>query len=92
MSRNPDKNTSPPKLSLIIPAYNEAGRIEKTMRHVLQYFDEQDYGAEVIVVDDGSTDATMGIIRGRTATNTVTNWSGPTRTVTAFPGLTPKQR
>lgn len=55
--------TSPPKLSLVIPAYNEAGRIERTLRHVLQYFDEQPYEAEVVVVDDGSRDATAGVIR-----------------------------
>jgi len=57
------KTSDTPKLSLIIPAYNEAGRIESTLRHALQYFDEQDYAAEIVVVDDGSTDATTGVIR-----------------------------
>ncbi len=63
MTTTAPKNTTPPRLSLVIPAYNEAGRIERTLRHVLQYFDAQPYSAEVIVVDDGSTDATAGIIR-----------------------------
>lgn len=63
MSSETPKTSATPRLSLIIPAYNEAGRIEKTLRHVLQYFDTQDYSAEVVVVDDGSTDATTGVIR-----------------------------
>ena len=71
MAANPDKKSDVPRLSLIIPAYNEAGRIEKTLRHALRYLDDQDYDAELIVVDDGSTDATAGVIRAfRTAYTT----------------------
>jgi len=71
MPEPPNTENKQPRLSLIIPAYNEAGRIEKTLRHVLQYFDGQDYNAEVVVVDDGSTDATSGVIRAfRTAYRT----------------------
>lgn len=56
-------NTEPPRLSVVIPAYNEAMRIEKTLVHVLRYLEEQPYSAEVIVVDDGSRDATFGVVR-----------------------------
>lgn len=41
------------KLSLVIPAYNEAGRIGGTVTHVCDYLDRQSYDWEVIVVIDG---------------------------------------
>ncbi|OYT72747.1 MAG: glycosyl transferase [Chloracidobacterium sp. CP2_5A] len=53
----------PPDLSLIIPAYNEAGRIAPTLESVGAYFRSFPGGVEVIVVDDGSTDATAAILR-----------------------------
>lgn len=53
----------PIHLSVVIPAYNEAMRIESTLVHVLRYLEQQEYAAEIIVVDDGSRDATFGIVR-----------------------------
>lgn len=44
-------------LSLVIPAYNEAGRIGGTVTHVCAYLDRQPYDWEVIVVIDGGTSA-----------------------------------
>ena len=49
---------SQPYLSVIIPAYNEAPRIEDTLRSVVGYLHSRDYRWEVVVVDDGSTDST----------------------------------
>jgi glycosyltransferase involved in cell wall biosynthesis len=50
---------TPPKLSVIIPTYNRAGYLRKTLESVLrQTF--SDY--EIILVDDGSTDGTEGLI------------------------------
>jgi dolichyl-phosphate beta-glucosyltransferase len=40
-------------LSLVIPAYNEAGRIGGTVAHVCTYLDQQPYDWELIVVIDG---------------------------------------
>lgn len=40
-------------LSLVIPAYNEAGRIGPTVTHVCAYLDQQSYNWELIVVIDG---------------------------------------
>ncbi|HWI17580.1 MAG TPA: glycosyltransferase [Vicinamibacterales bacterium] len=40
-------------LSLVIPAYNEAGRIGGTVTHVCGYLDRQAYDWELIVVIDG---------------------------------------
>ncbi|MCX5769522.1 MAG: glycosyltransferase family 2 protein [Candidatus Hydrogenedentes bacterium] len=51
------------RLSLVIPAYNEAGRISKTLRDCLDYFARQDYPFEIIVVDDGSHDGTADLVR-----------------------------
>lgn len=51
------------RLSLIIPAYNEAGRIGATLKQCLDYFSRQTYTWEIIVVDDGSLDGTADIVR-----------------------------
>ncbi len=42
------------KISIIIPAYNEEGSIEKNLKSVMENFPD----AEVILVDDASTDGT----------------------------------
>jgi len=45
------------KLSLVIPAYNEAGRIGGTMACVCEYLERQSYEWELIVVIDGGPKA-----------------------------------
>lgn len=49
-------------ISVIIPAYNEANRIEKTLRAVSGYLAHQSYDSEILVVNDGSRDATRDIV------------------------------
>lgn len=49
-------------LSVIIPAYNEERRIGASLREVVDHLDRQPYPSEVIVVDDGSNDGTVGIV------------------------------
>lgn len=51
-----------PKVSVVIPAYNEAAYIEKTLQALLQQ--DFQYPFEVIVVDNASTDATAEIAGG----------------------------
>jgi glycosyltransferase involved in cell wall biosynthesis len=51
-------------LSVIIPAYNEAARLEKTLQAVVDYLRQNQPQAEVIVVDDGSSDQTAELARG----------------------------
>jgi dolichyl-phosphate beta-glucosyltransferase len=49
--------------SIIIPAYNESVRIRPTLDALLRHICEQNWDAEIIVVNDGSTDDTAQIVR-----------------------------
>lgn len=49
-------------LSIIIPAYNEERCLGATLRAILAYVERQPYSAEIIVVDDGSQDATARVV------------------------------
>ena len=49
---------TPPRLAVIVPAYDEAERIVPTLRRLAEYFAAQDYSWHVTVVSDGSRDAT----------------------------------
>jgi glycosyltransferase involved in cell wall biosynthesis len=55
--------TSVPQLSIVIPAYNEGGRISQTLGTLREYLQTNGWEVEVIVVDDGSTDATATIVK-----------------------------
>jgi dolichol-phosphate mannosyltransferase len=50
------------KLSVVIPAYNEAGVVEGTIRAVVDVLGGAGVDHEVLVVDDGSTDGTTEIL------------------------------
>jgi len=50
-----------PFLSIIIPAYNEATRLPRTLAQVFSYLNAQEYSSEVIVVENGSSDGTLEI-------------------------------
>jgi dolichyl-phosphate beta-glucosyltransferase len=51
-----------PDYSIVIPAYNEMARIGPTLAEVLRVATERGWAAEIIVVNDGSTDATAELI------------------------------
>jgi dolichyl-phosphate beta-glucosyltransferase len=51
----------PPRFSIVIPAYNEAGRLAATLPKVLEYLSGTRSDAELIVVDDGSEDETATV-------------------------------
>ena len=54
-------------LSVIIPAYNEAGNILATLENVTTAFETLDLPHEILVIDDGSRDETAAIVeRART--------------------------
>lgn len=50
-----------PYLSIIIPAYNEGGRLPATLEKTRQFIEKQPYPAEVLVVENGSQDRTFQI-------------------------------
>jgi glycosyltransferase involved in cell wall biosynthesis len=50
------------QISVVIPAYNEESAIEATLREVLAYLPTHFNSYEVIVVNDGSKDATAAIV------------------------------
>jgi len=52
-----------PKYSIVIPAYNESARIPATLASVVGCIRANQWPAEVIVVNDGSTDSTAQIVR-----------------------------
>jgi len=49
--------------SLVVPAFNEADRIGRTLPEMLDYLRTASPDSELIVVNDGSTDATSQIVR-----------------------------
>ena len=51
-----------PFLSVVIPAFNEESRISHTLSQVVDYLTAQDYTWEIVVADDGSRDATAGLV------------------------------
>ena len=51
-----------PRLSIIIPTYNEAGRIGKTLDDLADYLKKEKIDAEVIVADASSPDGTSKIV------------------------------
>ena len=62
MTRNLEPADGPATVTFIVPAYNEAA----TIGEVLERIDALGFDAQVIVVDDGSTDGTGDVVeRGR---------------------------
>ncbi len=51
------------KLSVVLPAYNEEKRIEATLRDVNAYLSGQSYVSEILVIDDGSKDKTVSLVK-----------------------------
>lgn len=52
-----------PHLSVVVPAYNEARRLEGPLRTISSHLESQPYDCELVVVDDGSRDDTFALVR-----------------------------
>ena len=52
------------QLSVVIPAFNEARRLPSTLAAWRSYLEPQPFGWELVVVDDGSSDATIAVAVG----------------------------
>ena len=57
-----------PELSVVIPAYNEERRLAPTLERLRAYLQAGSLDHEIVVVDDGSRDATPDIARSHGAT------------------------
>jgi len=51
------------EISIVIPAYNEEKRLEPSLQKITEYLQKNFTAYEVLVIDDGSTDATGEIAR-----------------------------
>jgi len=56
-----------PHISIIIPAFNEEARIETTLDSICESILSSHLSAEILVVDDGSSDRTIEVAEGRLA-------------------------
>ncbi len=56
-----------PGFSLVVPAFDEASRIEQTLGEAENYLAADSPDSEIIVVDDGSRDGTADIVRAVSA-------------------------
>jgi dolichyl-phosphate beta-glucosyltransferase len=55
-------------LSVVIPAFNEESRLPPYLSSIVGYLERRGGGWEIIVVDDGSRDATQAVVRAVMAT------------------------
>jgi dolichyl-phosphate beta-glucosyltransferase len=60
-------STSRPFLSIVIPAYNEADRLGESLAKIGAFLEARGIDAEIVVVDDGSTDGTAALAEGALA-------------------------
>lgn len=57
-----DEKRAAPRLSVVIPMYNEAHRIRNSLPRLRDYFRAQPYSVEFVVSDDGSSDNTVELV------------------------------
>lgn len=58
-------SSSAPDLSIVIPAFNEERRLPRALELIRNWIDARRINAELIVVDDGSTDRTAAVVYER---------------------------
>ena len=56
------RTLTPPRLAVIVPAYDEAERIVPTLQRLAEYLSAQPYTWQVTVVSDGSRDNTPDLV------------------------------
>jgi glycosyltransferase involved in cell wall biosynthesis len=56
-------NPTPPKISILVPAYNEMENLPELYRELTEVFSELLAEMELLIVDDASTDDTMAWLR-----------------------------
>ncbi len=59
--------TSTPRLSVVIPVYNEEGIVREACRELMSQLDERGWDYELVVSENGSHDRTVEILQGLSA-------------------------
>jgi glycosyltransferase involved in cell wall biosynthesis len=62
-----ERTPAEPSLSIVVPAYNEAENILATLDNVTRAIAPLGMRHEILVIDDGSRDATSALVTGRLA-------------------------
>jgi dolichyl-phosphate beta-glucosyltransferase len=57
------RDTLPPRISIVIPVFNESRRIADSLSKVREFLGKTPLSFEILVVNDGSTDGTAEIVR-----------------------------
>lgn len=57
-------SSPPPSLSIVVPAFNEERRLGPSLERLADYARSRGLSCEILVVDDGSTDATAALVEG----------------------------
>ncbi|MBJ22271.1 MAG: glycosyltransferase family 2 protein [bacterium] len=59
---HPERQGVQATLCVIVPCYNEVDGIRKTVESLLQHLSDTDQSFEIVVVDDGSSDGSSGVL------------------------------
>ncbi|WP_050061533.1 dolichyl-phosphate beta-glucosyltransferase [Silvibacterium bohemicum] len=70
-SKKVDRFSVPVQYSIVIPAYNESARIGRALIEVVRSVEKNGWNAEVLVVNDGSSDDTAAIVRAFAANHPI---------------------
>lgn len=63
MTRKPDNHPSRmPTLSVVMPCLNEQNNVSSAIRRTIAAFDRHGIEGEIVVINDGSTDGTAGVV------------------------------
>jgi glycosyltransferase involved in cell wall biosynthesis len=57
-----DSGRHPPRLSLVMPCYDEEAIVGQTIRRLIQAFERAEVPIEIVAVDNGSRDSTLSIL------------------------------
>ena len=63
LSRFSKFNTSVTRVRVVLPAYNEEDALEKLIERIVQTLGESAWDFDILVVDDGSSDRTVSVVR-----------------------------
>ena len=63
------EETYPIYVSIVIPLYNEEDSVARLVNEIIEAGNSFDFSYEIVLIDDGSTDRTWGIIKGLVGRN-----------------------